>query len=355
MVDGAYSITTLPKDLNFIGRINNDLFICTDTSQVKFYSYNLKTNDKVELLYSSEGNFIKKAVYSNNWLVWIENDSFIENLSNKTYEWEIHAKNIENNTEISIDKSNFLNNNYDIPGFISYTPNYLDISSDGKIVYSKIFLQSNGDIVNKLIYFNLSDMTSSEILTTPNVKESYISGISIYNDKIVWSECTNYDRSGKLSTQFKNSYIYYYDIKTKDVSNITYDGYYSNPILNNKTIVAEKFINNQELATSNIVLIDVDTKNVTNILNKNSVIYLGNEAYSEALNLVVDTNDKYIAWKNLLYNNSIYDIENNTFINLLNDKEVSKIVSIDGLFDNYLFVTVEKDNNTSESLCLELK
>lgn len=355
MVNGNYSITTLPKDLVFIDKIDNESFICTDTNQINFYSYNLKNNQKLKLFTSSKGKFIKKAVYNDNWIVWIESDVFKEDLSNPSYKWEIHAKNIKTNDEISIDKSNFLNNSYDIPAFTSYTPNYLDISSDNKIVYSKIFVQPNENIINKLMYFNLNDLNSSEILTTKNVKESYISGLSIYNDEIVWSECRNYDETGKLSTQFQNSSIYSYDINTTEVVSITDDGYYSNPILNDQTIVAEKYINDQELATSNIVLIDTNTKNITNIVNENSSIYSNNKSYSKSLNYLVNINDNYIAWQNLLYNNSIYDIKNNTFMNLLNSKNIAQIISINNLFDNHLFLTVVGENNTIENLCIELK
>jgi hypothetical protein len=354
MINGDYSITTLPKDLFVIGKIDDDSFICTDTNQINFYSYNLKTNLKSNISTSSKDNFIKKAISNEDWIVWIENDTYKEDISNRSYKWEIHAKNIKTNSEISIDKSNFLNNKYDIPTFVSYTPNYLDISSDNKIVYSKMFVEPDGRIVNKLILFNLNDLTSSEILSTIDVKESFISGLSIYNNKILWSECANYDKTGKLSTQFKNSYIYSYDINNTEIINITTDGYYSNPILNGKTIVAEKLINDKELAISNIVLIDIDSKNITNIVNKNSIIYSDHKSYSESLSYVVDINDKYIAWQNLLYNSSIYDIKNNTFINLLNSEEVSTIVSINKLFDNKIFLTVEKDNNTFENLCIEL-
>lgn len=355
ITSNSYDINTLPSNLFVFGKIENDTLLCTDNNKTTIFSYNLKNNLKSDIVKTSNGKFIKKSVYNSDWIIWIENESLKTDLSNKPYNWEIKAKNIKTNQEISIDKSNFNNNSYNIPTYTGYTPEYIDISTDNNVVYGKVFLQPSGDIVNKVMSFNINDLSLIEITTPKNINENYLSGLSIDGNKIVWSECSEYDTSGTWSTHFKNSNIYYYSIDTKETSTLTNDGYYSNPIINKNIIIAEKFINDQDVATSDIVQIDIEKKAITKIVDQSSIFYSNNKGYSKSLNCLININDKYVSWNNLIYNRAIYDRENNIFIDLLDNNQYKNIISVNGMFDNYVFLTVESANNTIESLYLVLK
>lgn len=355
VTSGEYDINPLPENLFVFGKINDDTLLCTDNTKTTIFSYNLKNNLKSDVANASSGKFIKKSIYNNSWIVWIENESLKTDLSNLPYNWEIKAKNIKTNQEISIDKSNFNNNSYTIPSYTDYTPKYIDISNNNIVVYGKSFLQPSGDIVNKVMSFNIEDLSTTEITPHKNINENYLSGLSIDDNRIIWSECSDYDSSGTWSTQFKLSTIYCYTIATKETSSLTNGGYYSNPLISKNIIIAEKFTNSQDVATSDIVQIDIEKKDITKIVDENSIFYSNNKVLSQSLNCLVDINDKYISWNNLLYNRCIYDRDNNIFIDLLDNNQFKNIVSVNGIFDNYVFLTVETFDNTIESLYLVLK
>ena len=341
-----------PENLFISGKIKGNVFLCNDDKGQDIYGYDIEKKSKTKIGSSSKGYYVKKLISNDNWIVWIEDEQLITNLGNQPYLWRIKAKNLETKEEILIDKSNFSNNKYDIPSFLRYTPEYIDISPENKVVYGKMDLDGD-NIINKVMYFDIDNKKLTSIKEIENIQENYIEGVSTDKNLIVWAEAFNYDKTMKLSTQFKDGKIYSYNIDSKEEKSLTKDGYYARPIINEDMIVADKVLNTEGAAKSDIVLIDIKDNKIKTIVDKNSSIYHGdNKGSGEALHFPVSINNRYMTWSSLLYNRYIYDVKEKVFIDLLpKDDNYKRIAKINYMVDNYVFMAVEDKKGDTRNLC----
>ena len=348
----------LPTDLFFDGYLKDSTLIGSKKDCKNIYSHNINAGSTniVANVYDSN-NFIKTIVCNSQWIVWVENEVLIEDTSSKAFKWQIIALNVATNKKTVIDKSSFINNKYEVPMFINYTPDKLAIYNNS-LVYCKT-QPDNLKIKTELVEYDLKSNTKNIISSTNDVMNEMIADCNIYENKIVWSTFKELNKNYKERlTQYKFSDLYIYELNTKKTQQITSNNFFHNPSIFKDKIAAIQIplkLPNVSACNSEVVMINLNSKKIQTIVNENSPCY--NEIEDELYRCNPKLNDKYLSWQNNTFSSSyIYNYNTNKFINLLEiDSNPSNTNRIYNLFDNYalMYKTSDEEKN-DKNICIFL-
>lgn len=334
-------------------QLSKDVLIAVDEFEKKIIKYDIRNGEVSDLIgVTNKDNFIKTFVCNSEWIVWVEDESLIYNTSNKSYKWEMIAQNVSTGEQVVIDKSKFKTNKYEVPMFVEYVPDKIDISMTNVVVYRRTSPNMK-KITSEVMLYDLDAQRLELITQTNNVNKEMIGNCCIYNSKVAWSVFSqlqeNYD---KRLTQYLYSDIYVYDISTKRINQLTEKSFYDEPSIYEDKLaviyIPEKR-EEQHACYSEVVIIDINSNEVKTIVDENSPCYKKREY--ELYRTLPKINSKFVSWYNNMFSNRfIYDYTRDAFIELNNDLGyVGRIDTIIWrMFDNAVLMGVFDNNHQQE-------
>ncbi len=349
----------LPLNLLIKGMMNTNEVVATDKDSNKILLYNLTTKKQSTIIEPlNKGYYIKNVVSNYDWIVWIEYEMQIQDPSNKPFKWFIVAKDVKTGKVITVDKSIFTDNKYDIPLFVNLTPDNLALSKENILVYAKSNLEDS-NVISQLILYDLNTEVSKTISKSKEVSKELIYLPNIYGDKVAWSlfRDLNDDVDRNITfrnTQFKYSDIYIYEIKTGTTKQMTKDDFYHAPSMFGDYMVAIHTPLNRD-SYSEVVLFNLNTGDKKSIINENSPI----EKDDIAKNIYRDRpviNENFISWFNTggFNNNYIYDYKKQKFVKLYkNIDDEHQSITITKMTDNYIFMFLRSPNDNDRNMYIE--
>lgn len=351
-------IIDLPTDIFVKCRMDSNLIAVKSDCKI-IYSFNIETR-KLSELYSVNKmeNYIKTVVSNSEWIIWVENETLIENGDNKAFNWQIVARNTKTGEEQIIDKSNYVSNKYKVPLFINYTPNQIAISNDNAVVYCKT-LEEKSNITSELIYYNLKEMTSKIISKTNNVNEELIYDCAIYGNYVIWSKFIEQNTNSEYRmSNYKYSDLYLYKIDSEKIEQLTKNEFYCNPSLFKEKLTMIKIPltkENQVSTNTEIALMDITEKSIKIIVDENSASYkqIENQLYRSDPTI----NSKYISWYNSGFNNMfVYDYNRKEFVRIYDDKNTDKSnnTSIYQMYDDAVLIYESKKDGNNKKIFVRI-
>lgn len=352
-VVNAFNVSTknLPLDISFQGSIKNNSLIGCKEDYKNIYSYNINdANTNIISKVYNNNNFIKTIISDSEWIIWVENETLVEDTKNKPFKWQMIAQNIQNGKRYVVDKSSFTSNKYNVPMFINYTPDKLAVYNN-TLVYCKT-VPDGSKIKTELIQYDLSNNSSNIISSTDDVMNGMIADCNIYENKIVWSTYKEINKNyNERLTQYRFSDLYIYDIDSKKVRQLTSNDFYTSPYIFKDKIAAVKIpLKNPDInaCNSEIVMIDLNSKKVQIVVDENSPCY--SRVEKELYRCSPVLTDKYLLWQNNSFSNTyIYNYNTNKFLNLLKPEDNSIFIDrIYAVYGNYVLMyhnTDEEKNN----------
>lgn len=354
------NLIDLPLNLFIEGMINSNEIVATDKDLNKILLYNLTTKKQSTIIEPLNRNhYIKNVVSNSDWIVWVEDEVLIQS-TDKPFKWIIGAKNLRTGKVITVDKSVFTDNNYNIPVFVNFAPDNLSLSKENRLVYEKIDLE-NSRVISKLNLFDLNTEISKTISKSREVSNELIYLPNIYGDKIAWSLFRelndDVDRNKVFrNTQFKYSDIYIYDIKTDTTKQLTKDDFYHAPSMFGDYLVAINTPLNRD-SYSEVVLFNLNTGDKKSIINENSPIERADIAKCIYRDRPI-INEKFISWFNTggFNNRYIFDYKNQKFVELYKniDDDHQSIITITRMVDDYIFMFLRSPNNNDRNMYVKV-
>lgn len=325
----------IPENMFYQSRLNDNEFI------VYLNEKDEQQNGKVLYLFNIEDKSIKKyieplkkeyyfddIVTNGEWLVWIEKDYYGIDTSNKSFGWQLVAKNVKTSEELVIDKSIFTTNKYSVPMYIDYIPESLNISKQNIVSYCKSDLKY-GNIISAVLIYDLNNRKQQVVAQSDTPEHELIVRCCTYGDKVVWIKFWKFNETLQLRrTRYEYGDIFVYDINTNKIEQLTQNQFYDAPNLyeNYLTVArvpeSEEDENSSSPCRSDIVLFDLNTKEKRVIFDKKSICNNYNKGTDETYNKTIFINDKYICWLPLGGgdNRYIYDYKNDNFVEVYEEK-----------------------------------
>lgn len=309
------SLSEIPIDLNYIlrGQISNDIYLATNNSNKKdFFSYDISTKKINKLESTSDPDKYLDLIKCNDkWVVWIEHESEVIDISNRPYKWNLVAYNIDTKITQIIDTSNF---EY-LPNISKYSSVPTNVILENNIlVYTKPYTKNNIYALD-IVVNNLENGNKDIVESITNLPDENIGTVSMSEGVIAWSKISNLtiDKKPKYNFPYEDYVINTYDINTKENIEITIDdnNYYYNPYIHNGNIAMIKIFEDNYFY-SEIAIYNLASQKVTNILEKNT-----NVETSNGIKGTVFMTNNYLTWSQDGYGNKlIYDLAQNEFLEI---------------------------------------
>lgn len=295
------------------------------------YGYNIDTNEVQEIIRAENSRrYIKNVVYDDGWIFWVEDkdkyDSEVMNGEN----WKLYGKNLNDNKTILIDKWNgekeVVNNDTLAPSTIAFR--------DGVVVYITTQKVDGDDSYYDCV--NLYDIKSENktIIDKAEFNNTRFSKPSIDEGKVVYV-AHDIENSKTINPQVR-----IFDLNTKEIDKIKYEKpiSYLNDVLKKGDMLylcvykdidtlpnGEKMkqsFSGGEVSTYNLKIKEwksfIDNKNIPLEQYKDTTL-------NQPLYGFYGVNNRYLGVGSTTFSSTfIYDISNNTFFDLLNEKDKSK-------------------------------
>lgn len=351
------NIITLPTELIVKSKMGNELLFI-DSEAKNLFAYNITTYTNRPIISVNNKNYFFKTIASNQqWIVWIEDDSLISDLS-ENFNWQLVAYNTITNEFHVIEKSEIKSADYEAPDFINKVPEKIYISKENKLAY--IFNKPNGTTVSShIILFDLNNKSKKIIASTKDVDKEWLYDCSIYGNYVVWNKLVerNYDNQFRMSN-YKYSDLYLYRIDKGITKQLTDKAFYYSPRIYNETLAT---INmpltrpNQVTSNTEITLMNVIDKTIQTIVDDNSEV--NNKIRgTQLLRDNPKINSKYISWYNSGFDNMfVYNYLEKDFVKVYDyDSDPGNNTTIWDMFDDYVLIYVNRTNGNSLQLLIKL-
>lgn len=245
----------MPKEHGVISIVTSSKILLEDTEGIWLYDRD-KNEKKLIARVLKKDHVFEKVVYSNDWVVWIEDSDKIFNGGELGKSWIVAAKNINTNEQIIIDKSHEIKNlKY------RYAPGDIDISND-TIVYNHIDFQDD-EYVFLVKTFNLSTRKLDVIEKIADISDQWITDISICNNKVAWSNPNTSIIEGKRGYRYSDLYLY--DIDTREKTKLASGEYMLQQCIYNDNVYTVNY-------GTELIEINVKTKKRRKIIDETNPI-----------------------------------------------------------------------------------
>ncbi|MBC8060442.1 MAG: hypothetical protein H7Y18_07230 [Clostridiaceae bacterium] len=330
-VKNSFDIKTakLNNKTYFYGSLKENVLIETKDGK-NIFTYNIKDESSsiIAKVYDSN-NILNNVICNSKWIIWVEHEPSIKDTTTDTltytvpYKWQIVAQNVATGEKKIIDKCSFTTTNYKTYGIGYIVPTQLSVYNN-TLVYCKTE-PDNLQVKSELIKVDLNSNIKNIIASTNNVLDEWIHECSIYDNKIIWSKYKErYNKNLESSSEYKFSDLFIYNLNTKTIEQLTFNGHYASPSIYKNKVAAIKFpLRNPGEVTMNteIAMIDLNSKKIQTIVDENSPCY--SKVENDLYRCFPILSDKYLTWKNNFYgNNYIYDYTTNKFIKLVNEVDI---------------------------------
>lgn len=252
----------IPKNHTYINNINDSEIILKKEDNIVIYNRNNKSS-KIFAQTLDKKNYFRKIKYFGDWLVWLEEVSEVSTETNNDFglKWTIVAKNIKTDETRIIDKSKELKEiKY------RYAPSNIEIHNN-KIVYFHTDYE-NDDFCGVIKCYDLDTKDLSIIDKLNGIDDKFVNNVSIYNDIIVWSN--PHMLASNSARLYRFSDLYTYNLKTKRKDSLISNMYILDPYIYNDKVYAVRYLSD---TNTDIIEIDVNTKEISSLINIKSNIY----------------------------------------------------------------------------------
>ncbi len=301
-------------------QLRQGVLITIDADGKAIFSYDVANGSTEVIVLAKEERFIDSIACNSEWIVWVEDESFLYDTSNKTYQWTMYAKNVLNGDEFAVDQSKFKTNQYNVPQCNEFVPCQLMISDQNVLVYCRT--TPNGPTVSsEIIAYDLQTKKLEIIDQARDVNTELIAYCSIDNQKIVWSRFCEFNETvGIRDTRYLYSDLYIYDLQSDLTEQITSGDFYNEGYIFEDKMVAihiPESIPEQNSLNSEVVLIDLKSMEVRTIVEASSPCYENCEYAIELYRSMPKINENYISWYNGGFDNQfLYDYHNDIFLEI---------------------------------------
>ncbi|SFA81456.1 hypothetical protein [Clostridium frigidicarnis] len=310
----------LPEKDIFISMVNSSKILIRNEEGIWLYDRDKNEKKLISRVLNNDHVF-ENAVYSNGWVVWIEDNRKVfdgdkvinesEGLMGES--WIVVAKNINTDEQIIIDKSHKMKDLKYI-----YSPDDIEISND-TIVYKHIDFQDD-DYVFVVKTFDLSTRNLDVIETIGDIKDKWITDVSIHNNKIGW---INLDKKHNYSD------LYLYDIDTKEKTKLDSGKYGRELYIYKDKIYATNHDNIGPDDFDELREIDINTKEIRKIIDGTNHISKYLDASSDGIILLSTPHGEKSSYYDIK-SNDFKDLGENKFINYISNGYIIYYERIEG-------------------------
>ena len=347
----------IPNELFVTAKINNDELVALKDEDKNIYQYNYKTKVQKVLAENTTDKFVHAVRANSEWLIWVQDEAHVRQGEKAPFDWEIIAMNIASGERYIVDKTSYISAKFEVPSFVDYSPSELEL--DGNlIVYTKT-VPNGKNISSEIKMFNLTSQEGTLIAKTSNVMEEYIVNCHVNNNKIVWNMYNKFNENfEKRQTQYVFSDLYLYDIASKKSEKLSENKFWDKPKIYGNKIVAvdvpeKKPI--QAACESDIILVDMNTKEITPIVNDKSPCY--STPVAGLYRNIPNITDTYVSWYDVGRGNNkcLYDYVNNKFVKIYENTVSGSEVRIVSMLGNIVLVhdSMETDS-LGKTVCIDL-
>ncbi len=301
-------------------QLSPGVLLTIDSVGRTIFTYDVANGSTEVIVQAKENQYIDSMACNSDWIVWVEDESFLYDTSNKTYQWIMYAKNILTGEDFTVDQSKFKTNDYDVPQCNEYVPVQLMVSDQNILVYCRT--SPNGlTVSSEVMAYDLQTKDLEIVDQASDVNSELIAYCSITDQKIVWSRFRDFNEAvGIRDTRYLYSDLYIYDLQSGLTEQITSDDFYNEGYIFKDKLVAihiPESIPEQNCLNSEVVLIDLKTMEVCTVIEASSPCYENCEYANELYRTHPRVNEKYISCSNSMFDNRfLYDYHNNVFLEI---------------------------------------
>lgn len=330
-------------------QISPGVLIAINWDEQAIIQYNVTDDDHTELVsVSADDRYIESFTGNAEWLVWIEDEMILYDTSNKSYQWELLACNLLTGERISIDKSLFTTNQFNVPMFVEFVPSGLVISNQNTVAYCRT-LPNGETIASEVVTFDLENGQMQVIDRADDILQEMIAYCCIQDSRVAWSRFSQLqDTYEQRLTQYLYSDLFLYDQANSTITQLTSQQFYNEPVIYGDKMAAIRIPDKPEdqfACNSEVVLIDLTTLEERVIVDENSPCYTRRE--HQMYRTLPHINDRYISWyNNMMSQRFLYDYQNQTYVEL--NEDLAYVGRIDtiiwNMFDDAILIGIFDDD-----------